>query len=183
MESLDKPLELLNKFLDIHVWTPLTGNIERTNHAEKVKNPEGYKEASESIARGQFFEDIPTLYLANNQGKTIAHLQAEKGWIPSTDDKNLLSLADDAGNTVAHALAQKHNINNAWDTQNLDILKLKDEKGMMVADYLCSFGWLPDSPQVLKELFESAVADKVTLLKSQSQTDTKVKSEAQGQKL
>jgi len=99
--------------------------------------PKTYEEALKRVEAGERFEDYETLSLADNEGWTIAHDQAEKGnW--TTNDKKVLALVDDIDKTrVAHVLACR-----GWTTDDKEVLGWKDCDGWTVSDEIAYYSFL-----------------------------------------
>lgn len=107
-----------------------------------------YKRQKQSILWRKFFKDftedkeILKQVKENNNGYTIAHLQASLGW--TTEDKEILKLATDEGRTVAHEQAE-----NGWFTEDKEILKLADKWGMTVALIIAKNGYVFEDKEIL----------------------------------
>ncbi|BAI81776.1 hypothetical protein DEFDS_P155 (plasmid) [Deferribacter desulfuricans SSM1] len=102
-----------------------------------------YEEALKKVRKGHFFEDKEVLKLVNEYGWTIAHEQAEFGWL--TNDTEILKLSDKNGWTVAHEQAV-----HGWTTEDKKILKLATNTGWTVAHEQALQGWTTENREILK---------------------------------
>jgi len=97
-----------------------------------------FEQVVAQVNEGKFFEDKEILKLHDEDGRTVAHVQAEQGWI--TEDKEILKLKDISGWTVAHQQVVRR-----WITEDPEILVLATIRNILVAEVqACYSGWTPE---------------------------------------
>ena len=90
-----------------------------------------------------FIEDSQLLKMVKSEtGETIAHIQAQHGWI--TNDKEMLVLKDNTGWTVAHEVSMRGN-----RITDKEILKLTDNQGTTVLEIQVLHNWFVDDSDLV----------------------------------